>query len=87
MGKRMTWLRRIQHASRRGFFTSKDLNLAENWATCMISERPRTRHWENEPTNEPVSKRLHDLGMEFYYAVLKNTPAEALELRKKILSK
>jgi len=51
----------------------------------MVSERPKTRRLENDIDNEPISKRLNALGMEFLVAVENNNPYDALEIRKKIL--
>jgi len=79
------WLSRIRKAIKRGRFTLWDLELAHGWATCMVSERPKTRRLENDIDNEPISKRLNALGMEFLVAVENNNPYDALEIRKKIL--
>lgn len=83
----MRWYRRIQRAKRRGYFTEHDAELAEDWSKCMISERPNTRHFENDPEAEPIGTRLHQWGLDFYNAVKFNWFDEALALRKKILGK
>ena len=83
----MKWLTRIRRALKRGHFTEEDESLAENWETCMVSERPRTRHVGNAQIGEPVSQRIKTLGMEFYDAVRNDEPEKALELRRQILKK
>ncbi len=80
----MKWLGRIQKAVKRGTFTQEDKVFASQWNTCMVSERPNTRH---DSWGEPISKTLIVLGKAFNQAVHNDNPEEALELRKKILAR
>lgn len=82
----MKWLTRIRLAIKRREFTDEDVELAAYWKTCMVSERPNTRHQHNDPEERPISAKLYSLGDEFFHAVSMNQPFLAKNLRKKILA-
>lgn len=69
--RKKRWSSRLARAVKRGCFTRKDEELAENWTTCAVGER-----FGDLPDGDTELERI---GMRFYRAVHRNQVAAAVK--------
>ena len=78
-----TWEIRIKEADKRGYFTEEDIQLANYFTTCAISERINPKLYEHDLTK--MSNKAFQLGLDFGYAIKHQNMEEILKTYNNII--
>lgn len=82
----MNWDQRINRAIKRGHFTEKDKDLAQNWRSCSLGERFKitTKSNDQESIINQFGVTAYLLSMNFFYDVLENNFNRAKKIHDQI---